>query len=415
MARRVLILALAVAWLHALFGASAHADLRIDAGAEVAAIDGGPKPSFLDGDASMSALRYGDGDNGIDLTSAFLQISGSVVPTWNATVALDLNTQADQEVGVSEAALLWRPLPFDGIRARIKLGAFRPPISLEHSGEGWSTLYTMNASAINSWVGEELGGLGVEMSLKSDAAADPYAYYWSLGGAAFYGDDPAGTLLSWRGWSVNNWQTRWGDSIKLSDLPIIDYAPGQRYRAEPFLELDNRVGYYVNGEIGRADTWRLRALAYDNRADANAEGSGQSGWRTHFASFGFQGSLPGDIGLVTQWLTGRTYWGPKLDLGRPVDNDFDSEFVLLTRVWGAHRFSVRRDWFQVDDNDLIVIDPNRENGDAWTLSYQFRYSEHWLAGLEWLRIRSARAARTLDGDAVRLIEACAFATLRWTY
>jgi hypothetical protein len=388
------------------------ADFNIDSSVEVAAVDPGRMPSFADG--SQGKLRYGDGDGGLQLANAFVQLSGSS-PSFDAKVALDFNSQADEEVAIGEATVTYRPLPVGGLRPRIKVGAFRPPVSLEHSNEGWATLYTTNASAINSWVSEELGGVGAEASVRSDAAAHPNDMYWLLGGAAFYGNDPAGTLLSWRGWSINNWQTRWGDEIPLADLPVFEYAPGQAYQAEPFLELDDEPGYYVNGEVGRTEDWRIRALYYDNRADPETYGHGQSGWRTRFTSVGVAGSLPGEVGIIAQWLAGSTYAGPELPWGRPVDNDFDAAFVLVTRVWGSHRISARWDRFGIDDNDLNGADPNEEDGDAWTLSYQHRFDEHWLGGVEWVRIDSERQARAFEGAAPELIERTLLAVVRWTY
>lgn len=407
MARRLLILPLV-----ALAGL-ARADFELDASIELAAVDGGPMPSFMDG--SQGKLRYGENDDGLELSSAFVQMSASPTATLETTVAVDFNAQADDEVGITEAVLLYRPLPVAGVRPRLKFGAFRPPVSLEHGSLGWGTLYTTNASALNSWVGEELGGLGAELSVRSDTANDPYGVHWNLAAAPFYGNDPAGTLLSWRGWSVNNWQTRWGDVIPLAPLDVFEYAPGQAPHAEPFLELDDRLGYYVSGEITRGGSFRLKALHYDNRADPVTGDHGQIGWRTRFKSLGFAGSLPGDVGLIAQWLDGRTYAGPRLGWGRPVDNDFDSYFVLLTRVWGAHRISLRREWFGVDDNDANTHDPNEEDGDAWTISYQHRFDDRWLAGLEWVRIDSFRPARAFENEDANLVEQSISAVLRWTY
>jgi hypothetical protein len=288
-------------------------------------------------------------------------------------------------------------------------------VSLEHSAIGWATLYTTNASALNSWVGEELGGLGIEASIRRDVAADPGGLEWSLSIAPFYGNDPAGTLVSWRGWSMNNWQSRWGDVVPLAELPVFAFVPDQEHHAEPFLEMDDRLGYYVGGEVARTGSFRVRALRYDNRADPTVRDQGQVGWRTQFDSLGVAGSLPGQAGVVAQWLAGRTYAGPRLSWGRPMDNDFDTCFVLLTRVWGGHRLSVRREWFAVDDRDTNAADPNEEDGDAWTLSYQHRFDDRWLAGLEWVRIDSRRPARAFEGADIDLVEESLFAVLRWTY
>jgi hypothetical protein len=113
-------------------------------------------------------------------------------------------------------------------------------------------------------------------------------------------------------------------------------------------------------------------------------------------------------------MDGRMYAGPRLSWGRPIDNDFDTYFVLLTRVWGANRFSVRREWFGVDDNDANAIDPNEEDGDAWTFSYQRRFDDRWLAGLEWVRIDSFRPARAFENEDANLVEDSVSAVLRWT-
>jgi hypothetical protein len=125
--------------------------------------------------------------------------------------------------------------------------------------------------------------------------------------------------------------------------------------------------------------------------------------------------LPGAIGVIGQWLDGRTYAGPQLSWGRPIDNDFDTMFLLLTRAWGDHRFSLRREWFAVDDLDSNASDPNEEDGDAWTVSYQHRFDDHWLVGVEWVRIDSDRAARVFEGADVSLVEESLYGVLRWSH
>lgn len=389
----------------------ANAESRFHAGLELGLVDGGPLPSFDDG--SQGKLRYGRDDDGLQLISGFLQLQSDVNGIWQAKVALDVNSQADDPVGLSEAFLEFRPLPSSGVRWRTRLGAFRPPVSFEHGANGWETLYTTNASAINSWVGEELGGLGVEVVAKRDLAANGARWYWSGAGALFYGNDPSGTVLSWRGWSLNNWQTAWGGEIPLADLPVFHTATGQAPASEPFLELDGDPGYYVWGEIGRAGSARLRALYYDNRADVEAAGHGQSGWRTTFTSLGIQLALPMDTGLIAQWMDGRTYTGPELPGGYALDNDFDAAFMLLTRRVGRHRLSVRRDWFRVDDTDSSPTDPNDEKGRGWTLSYQYSLNDTWRFGLEWLEVDSSRPARMFEQEDVDATERGWFLVLRW--
>ena len=400
-----------LALLAAILPSLACAELQLNAGFDVGIVDGGPLPSFQDG--SMGKLRYGKHDDGLQLLNGYLQVQSDVQAVWDGKIVLDVNSQADNPVGVSEAVLQFRPLPVGGVRFRAKLGAFRPPISFEHGANGWETLYTTNASAINSWAGEELGGVGLEVVAKRDLASSGSNSYWSAGGALFYGNDPAGTLLSWRGWSINNWQTRWGGDVKLAELPVFQFAPDQDHASEPFLELDNRPGFYLWGEIGNAGRFRSRVLYYDNRADMDASGHGQSGWRTRFWSLSAQLALPWDFGLIGQWMDGSTYFGPVRDGRRVLDNHFDAYFLLLTRTLGSHRFSARHDWFGVDDENFSPIDPNNEDGTAWTLSYQYRLNENWLFGVEWIEIDSTRPARVFAAEPIALTERGWFLVSRW--
>jgi hypothetical protein len=389
------------------------AEVSVDASVELLAVAGGELPGFHEG--SQGKLRYGTDDDGLQLSSSYMQFEGDLDAVWHGKLGLHLNPQADRnKLGVIDAYLQYRPLPRAGVRARVKVGAFRPPLSFEHGPSGWETLYTTNASAINSWVGEELGLLGAEVSLKRDLASARSPFYWAVAVSGFYGNDTSGTLLSWRGWSVNNWQTPWGGVVALAPLPVIGAVPGQDQRIEPFLELDNEPGYYAWVELGHASRLRLRYLRYDNRADPLVRAQGQAGWRTIFDSLSLQVALPGQVGLVAQWLDGVTYAGPKLWGGRhAIDNGYDSQFLLVTRTVGAHRFSVRHDWFSVTDRDFNPIDPNDENGTGWTLSYQYRVDTNWLLGLEWLRLDSERPARVFEGAPERLVEEGVFAVVRW--
>ena len=48
----------------------------------------------------------------------------------------------------------------------MKAGAFFPTISLENDDIGWTSPYTLSASAINTWIGEELRTIGTEGTLR---------------------------------------------------------------------------------------------------------------------------------------------------------------------------------------------------------------------------------------------------------
>ncbi len=490
-----LLTAAVLAVLAASWAVAAQADTRMKAMGEFGVTTAGRYDSYLDG--GIGKLRFGRGDQGLRLFGGYLQVENDFGERWDSVITLDVNDQLDHPVGFTEAVLRFRPMPRAGMRFRGKLGLFRPPISLEHSADGWATRYTIQASALNSWVGEELGAYGFEASVKNDRATGTQ-FDWGVKAALFYGNDPAGTMLAWRGWSPNNVQTRPGDKIPFADLPFFDIIQAQAsslgepsptssaswvssapihssttkrlehsksaatvgYRgdhpddpdvpndpndpnyiepptgpgdedpfdlaffdivqaqapwAEPYLEIDNRYGYYVAVDLGVPQRFMLRLMHYDNRADPEIFKHGQYAWRTYFNSAGFQSGLPFGLGLIVQYMSGRSYMGQKWGDQRGVDLDFDAKFVLLTKVVGDNRFSVRREWFSIDDNDGRTIDPNGESLRSWTLSYQRKLSPKWRLALEWLEVKGRRDARELLGLKRYAAEDALYATLRWAH
>jgi hypothetical protein len=75
----------------------------------------------------------------------------------------------------------------------------------------------------------------------------------------------------------------------------------------------------------------------------------------------------------------------------PVDVDYDSGFLLLTRAFDRHRLSLRCDKFHTGDNDIVPDDDNRGAGLAWTLSFRYTVSERLAIAVEWFSIKTAAA------------------------
>ncbi len=67
---------------------------------------------------------------------------------------------------LTEGYLEYRPYPIDGWKARVRLGADYPPVSLEDTAAGWSSPYTISNSALNSWIGEEIRTVGLDAQLE---------------------------------------------------------------------------------------------------------------------------------------------------------------------------------------------------------------------------------------------------------
>ncbi len=364
---------------------------------DVAYVDVSGNPSWTEG--SVGKLRHDD--DGFVINRMFIDYSGRLTDTLNAHVVLEAyDDDLGDAIDFTQAYVEWRPVPKSATRYRLKLGAFYPKISLENVDAAWSSSYTQNFSAINTWIAEEIRTFGAELSMSRRPVSLGGAHAFTLDVATFWGNDPAGSFLAWKGWSVHDRQTRFGDKLPLAPLPQIQ--PGRMFEdqdphVEPFVEIDNRAGYYVTGEWRYGKQFLLRAGHYDNRADPDAEDDGQYAWATKFEHLGLQTALPGEIGLIAQWMVGSTVMGGELNGIYDVDTEFDSQFLLLTRSFDRHRLSVRYDHFEVTQNDQTVEDNNSETGHAWTLGYQFGLSKKVSLAAEWLSIKTHRFANVYYG------------------
>ena len=354
-------------------------------------------PSWTDG--SVGKL-VGDVDGAV-LSRAFVDYAGRLSDTLDVNIVAEAYTDGiGPSVGITQAYLQWRPVPRTSNRIRLRLGAFYPPLSLENREAGWSSPYTLNLSAINTWIAEEVRTTGVEMSLSRRPANLGGAHEFSLVAAAFTGGDPAGSLLAWKGWSVHERQTRFGDELPLSALPQLQ--PGGMFSKQdpyvtPFREIDHRGGDYLGAGWRYSRRLELRAMHFENRAEPTAFIGGQYGWRTRFDQLAAQAELPGEFGVIVQWMRGTTVMGPLIGTAHAVDTRFDSWFVLLTREFEKQRLTLRYDRFAVSDEDQAPLDDNNDDGDAWTLGYRYHLSSQVAVAVEWLSIESRHPAWAYSG------------------
>ena len=361
--------------------------------------------SWLAGGAGK--LRYDAAHDGPGLARAFVQYTADLTPAWTARLVADYVDDGDTGIDVTETYLAWHPVPASKNRYRLRVGFFYPELSLENDGPGWSNSYTISSSAINTWIAEEVKTLGAEWSWSRPLGPRAAGRQIELVAASFLGNDPAGTLLAWKGWSLHDRQTRLHDVLPLPSLPQI--APGMMFdrqarQSEPFIETDDKPGFYVGGrwQLGRRAL--LSAAHYDNHADPESLRDGQYGWTTRFDHVGLKLELPGSFGLIAERISGTTAMGPIIGPAHVVDAAFDSHYLLLTRPLGKHRVSLRFDAFEVTDRDIAPLDDNAESGTAWTLDYRYRHSDRLFAELEWLAIQTQRPAWAYAGLAVAQTE-----------
>lgn len=326
---------------------------------------------------------------------------GRLRPSLTVHATADVVDGGSAGAGITEAYLRWRKLPHSPLRHELRAGAFYPPLSLENSAIAWTDPYTVSFSAINTWIAEELRSIGAEWRMIRPLGPRAANREFRFVAAGYYGNDPAGALLSWRGFALHSRQTRLGDAIRLPAVPQIQpgamfgkQAPG----TEPIVEVDRAPGFYVATEWQPGPRIELRVLHYDNHADPTAIDRGQYGWTTRFDHLGMAVDLPARLGLIVQALDGTTAMGPVIGTAHAVDNGYSSAFALLTRQKGPHRWSLRIDRFRIRDYDSTPLDDNSEHGRAWTAAWRYESERAWSVDLEWQRLSVSRPAFAYLGD-----------------
>jgi hypothetical protein len=350
-------------------------------------------------DRGFGKTRFGAGPGGE--RRELVRAEGSMILrtrlTWDLTAIAHVTANAEQRTGVDvvEAFLLYKPAPTSAVRWRARAGAFFPPLSLENTGLAWTSPFTISSSAINSWIGEELRAIGAEGTLAHGGEDGEF----SVSAAAFGSNDPAGSVLAWRGWAVHDREAGLFERLPLVALPGFaagGSAPGQAQSVQPFAELDNRIGFYAAAQWQGANSTTLRAMYYDNQADSLVFDGRQYAWHTTFLGVSSAAALSANITIVAQAMSGRTIMAafPTFTV---VDNDFSAASLLASRDWGRHRISARIEAFEVKDRDATRDDPNGEHGRALTAAYVFRPTDDQRLTLELLNVRSNRASRSVLG------------------
>ena len=345
----------------------------------------------------LSKLRHGEPDDGLNAARLFLDYRGRISPRLWTRVVADYVDDASAGLDLTEAYIDWQPTSRN--QHQVKLGAFYPPLSLENGDRGWNSPFTYSYSAINTWLGEEIRPIGVEWSMRRHVgyASSPHEIVAFASG--FYGNDPAGTLLFWRGWAMHDRQSRLNDVLPMPPMPVfrngavVGTTP---HSLEPFEEIDDRPGAYAGVEWRYARRGLVQLAHYDNRADPAAFRDGQWGWDTQFTQLAAQISLPAELGLIAQWLEGDTVWitgarpnGTLSPFAEVVTDGFEAKFMMLTRlIGGAHRVSLRYDDFAMA-REGPSSDPT-DSGHAWTVAYRYERSARLSGGVEWLTITSRR-------------------------
>jgi hypothetical protein len=387
-----------------LFGAPA-ALAEIEAELDLRLVDSNGRRSFLDG--GLGKLRFDATDDGVQLARARLAWRGSLGGNWHGSVDASAWSLDDHNaVDLTEALLEWRPVPQSAWRSNVKIGAFYPPVSLEHRAPGWSNPYTLSSSALNTWVGEELRTIGVGYELEHLGIAAGGRLDFGMHAAAFGWNDPAGVVVALRGFALHDRQTPLFGRIGT-------YAFGDREQRVIFSEIDGRAGFHAGAYVKHDSGLELRALRYDNRGDPGAfkPSIDDYAWDTRFNSLGVRYDSPRGTAVIAQWLQGWTVIGET----RHDRWQFETGFLLVAQDLGKHRLAARYDDFRMDQVASIRPTLSHDRGHAWTLAWSYRLNEHAELVTEWLRVDGHYNSRSELGESPAAEERSLQLALRLTF
>lgn len=353
--------------------------------AEISAI---VQANLLNGDslASWQNKNTGilrDDENGLNLQQAAISVSQDLNSDFSVELVANYYQDGEQHIGLSQAQLIYKPLIDGQYRWRARAGFFYPKLSLENVDKAWLSPYTYTQSAINSWFGEELRTLGLELSIDSPGRTRHSPWSWQLHAATFKGNDPLGTLISWRGFAMHDRQSLNHDRVEFAAYPsVVDrYGLWHPSWVEPFHEIDGRFGYYLGAHLDHYQQSSLRYYYYDNRANPLALNDQRLyAWRTKFHSLAAQHKFNADTRLIAQLLKGSTLMGANY-----VYADFNAWYLMLSHTVGQHRLSLRYDKFEVQERaeDIFAFDPNSSHGEGLTMAWRYNWLENWQVGAEY--------------------------------
>ena len=361
--------------------------------------------SYIEGGYGKFAL-----DDGQELSLAQAGIELNL--HWENNVSAHIVTNGyangnETVFGLTEGFVKYKSLPTEsGYRWQLKAGIFYPEISLENDAFAWASKYTLNSSTLNTWIGEEIRVLGSEIKVTRLGKFHQANYDISLSASIFGNNDPAGSLLSWHGWTSSSRQTLWTESIPITYFKAREKGYDlytQAAKSDPFLELDDDLGFHTRAEIKLFKKGELNAGYYDNKATPYIVENGQYAWRTKFYHLGAKWFFDDNLQLYAQYLHGDTLM-QNIYHQDIVNNQYASGYVALTKRWQKHRATIRAEEFSVTDRDNTLGDNNNEYGKSLTANYSYRYAKNWFLSAEYNWINSYRWARWYVREPINLIE-----------
>lgn len=314
---------------------------------------------------------------------------------WSLSAVIVGSIQGGErtQAGLSQAYLNFRPMRSNNETSfSARAGLMWPPVSLEHEGADWHVANSITPSAINSWIGEEVRPIAVEASAQTEAGSQRLRATLAL----FAANDTAGTLLTFRGWALQDRTTlafnRW-PLPPISDPMAAKQAPFTHPLIDLHSGFAHRPGYYVKLSWQPPIPVRIDLLRYDNRADPeDVNPEHEWGWRTAFDDIGVVAKLGGGAELKAQALQGRTRIGYTSNGARWGDNRFRSAFVLLTKPIGQLGLATRAELFDTRNSGSVIDEDYDENGWSAMIAGKREWT-HFTSLIELIHVSSWREDR----------------------
>jgi hypothetical protein len=273
---------------------------------------------------------------------------------------------------------------------QFRAGQFFLGTSRENIGPLWSSPYTLSFSALNTWIGEEVRPVGVDLQWKPN-------FYVTAGATAFRNNDTAGALLAWRGWTVGDRLSVYNEVLPLPPLFSLStgFADQRADGTVPFeQDLDKRTGYAARLRVQLPERANAQLTHFDNRGDRK-EYRDEYAWQTRFDVLSAQVGVTSPTTVAAEYLRGKT------GMGAPpifVDAGISAWYVLVSHKMGRERFSARFDGFATEDRDRAPLaETNTEHGHSWLFAWLHDINEHVRLGAEFVQVTGDRVAAAQSG------------------
>lgn len=213
-------------------------------------------------------------------------------------------------------------VPRGADRVRVLAGAFFLPTSRENVDALWESPYSITSSALNTWFGEELRPVGIDVSYTARRA-------FTLGATLFRGNDTLGALPAERGWTIADHWALLGEHLRVDD----------EYYTSVSAENDGRLGWSARGRWNN-DWASVQVTRLDNRSDARLYGD-LFNWRTRFDV------IAADVTLRGWTVAAEGGWGPTTIVGEDFGytERLQASYLLVSRRIGRARATLRQDWY----------------------------------------------------------------------